>query len=69
MLLVVTMVAAAGRGDGRAERSTCLVLGAVLLAGALILDDGVDAGLIAARWNQVVVGVFLICLAAVPTRA
>ncbi len=48
VLLVVMVVAAAGRSEGRAERSTGLVLGAVLVAGALILDDGVGAGSIAA---------------------
>lgn len=69
VLLIVTAVSALARREGGAERATCLGIGAVLLVAALVLDDGVGAGSIVARWNEVVIGVLLICLAAMRTGA
>lgn len=69
VLLAVTAAAAVDRRVSRVEHATCLGLGVLLLVATVVLDDGVGAGSIIARWNEVVVGVLLICLAAARARA
>lgn len=69
VLGLVTLAAAAGvRPWVRAERGICLGLGLLLLSAALLLDDGVGSGSIVARWNEVVIAVLLVCVAAGRTR-
>ena len=68
VLLAVTVAAAAGGAARRVENGVCLVLGVLLIAGSVVLDFGPGPEAVAAQWNEVVVGVLLVCLSAARVR-
>lgn len=69
LLLTLTLAAAAGSGARRYEGSACLGLGAVLIVASVLLEFGSGAETVVHQWNEVVVGVLLVCLGAARARA
>lgn len=68
VLLTVTVAAAVGSPVRRIESTVCAVLGAVLIVASVLLEFGPANEAAARQWNEVVVGVLLVCLAAARTR-
>ena len=68
VLLTVTVGAAASRPVRRVESAVCAVGGAVLIIASVLLEFGPASEAPARQWNEVVVGVLLVCLAAARTR-
>ena len=69
LLLTLTLAAAAGSGVRRYESTACMVLGGVLIAASVLLEFGSGPEAVVRQWNEVVVGVLLVCLGAVRARA
>lgn len=68
LLLVVTLTAVAGRRQPVTEEIACVVLGSLLVAASLALDHSGQGGPLVAQWNELAVGVLLVCLGAVRAR-
>lgn len=68
MLLVVTIGACVVGGVRRVEARVCLAVGVLLVGGALVLDVGPGSTAPARQWNEVVVGVVLICTSTARVR-
>lgn len=68
VLLTLTVAAAAGGAARRIESTVCLVVGVLLIAGSVLLDPGPGPRAVLSQWNEVVVGVLLICLGAARVR-
>ena len=68
VLLTVTVAAAAGSALRRLESTVLMVLGAVLIVGSVLLEFGPATEATTRQWNEVVVGVLLVCLGAARSR-
>jgi uncharacterized membrane protein len=68
LLLTLTVAAASARSVRRYEGAVCVVLGAVLIAASVLVEFGPGPAAVARQWNEVVVGVLLVCLGAARTR-
>lgn len=68
VLLTVTVAAAVSPAVRRVEHLVCAVLGGLLIVASVLLEFGTGAEAAARQWNQVVVGVLLVCLGAVRAR-
>ena len=68
LLLSITVAAAASRAVRRYERAVCVVLGAVLILASVLMEFGAAPTAVARQWNEVVVGVLLVCVGAARTR-
>ena len=68
VLLSVTIAAAARSAARRLESATCLVLGALLIVASVLLEFGAGPEAVTRQWNEVVVGVLLVCLGAARAR-
>ena len=68
VLLTVTVAAAAGSAVRRIESAACVVLGALLIVTSVLLEFGPATTATARQWNEVVVGVLLVCLGAARAR-
>lgn len=68
LLLGITVAAAAARRVRRYEGAVCVVLGAVLIIASVLMEFGAEPEAVARQWNQVVVGVLLVCVGAARTR-
>lgn len=68
LLLALTVAAAAEGRARRAESRVCMLLGVLLIAGSVLLEFGPGPEAVARQWNEVVVGVLLVCLGAARVR-
>ena len=68
LLLSLAVAAAAATQVRRHEGAVCVVLGAVLIAASVLVEFGPGPEAVARQWNEVVVGVLLVCLGAARTR-
>ena len=69
MLLIALAVGAGLRPRVRAAQgAVLLLLGAVLVAGSVALEFGAGPAATARQWNEVLVGVLLVCLAGLRAR-
>jgi peptidoglycan/LPS O-acetylase OafA/YrhL len=68
LLLSITVASAATHAVRRYEGAVCVVLGAVLIVASVLMEFGAEPAAVARQWNQVVVGVLLVCVGAARTR-
>lgn len=68
LLLSITVAAAAARPVRRYEGAVCVALGAVLIVASVLMEFGAEPAAVARQWNQVIVGVLLVCVGAARTR-
>lgn len=68
VLLAVTVAAAVSPAVRRVEHLVCAALGGLLIVASVLLEFGTGVEAAARQWNQVVVGVLLVCLGAVRAR-
>lgn len=68
LLLSITVAAAAARPVRRYEGAVCVVLAAVLIVASVLMEFGAEPTAVARQWNQVIVGVLLVCVGAARTR-
>lgn len=68
VLLATTLAAALAPSHRSAEGRVCVVLGVLLIVAALSLEFGSGSYAAARQWNEVVVGVLLVCLGSARAR-